>query len=134
MATYVPNTKVKGFSEHGFPLVPALEQILAPFFGVKPANTAMGCHPTLAAARDQVSACLADCSHQCAFQASAAANIVALLAFSLTNLVSTSTSISPRRSHPQSLSIHHCGVGHVAAWQTQLHRHLWLQQSAVLER
>lgn len=88
VVTYVPITKVEGFSEFGFPPVPTLEPNLTSFFRVKPADTAAGRCPVLATARDQVLARFVDRRHQCAFQASAASNKVALLAHSLTDLAS----------------------------------------------
>lgn len=41
VATYVPITNVEGFTKHGFPPVPALEQNLMASFGLKLANTSL---------------------------------------------------------------------------------------------
>lgn len=83
---------------------------------------------------------IAHCSHQCTFQALPAA--LALLAFCLTYLASTSTSMKSEEVVEESkeasfiltlsASIAVLSV-RVAAWQTQLRRHLWLQQFDVLE-
>ena len=83
VSSYVRLTK--GLTVVGFPTAPPLEPNLTALFGVKQASTA-GQHGTVAAWRpllsspgDQVVVRQTDRMHQCAFQASAAANNIALL-------------------------------------------------------
>lgn len=46
MVTYIPITKVEGFTKLDFPPVPSLEPNLTAFFGLKVANTTVGRHPS----------------------------------------------------------------------------------------
>jgi len=48
VATFVPLTKVEGFTDAGFPATPSLEPVLTAFFGVRQANMIAGRRPTLA--------------------------------------------------------------------------------------
>ena len=79
VSTFVPLTRVEGFTDVGFPATPSLEPGLTAFFGVRQANMIAGRRPTLTSPKDQYVARQADRVHQCAFQASAVANNIALL-------------------------------------------------------
>ncbi|XP_033996615.1 LOW QUALITY PROTEIN: uncharacterized protein LOC117490940 [Trematomus bernacchii] len=85
---------VEGFTDAGFPATPSLEPGLTAFFGVRQANMIAGRRPTLASPRDQYVARQADRVHQCAFQALAAANNIALLSNSVVTLVERSTTLA----------------------------------------
>lgn len=75
-------------------------------------------------------------SHQVTAQASAAANNMALLAHTLTDLATSSPSLPPEAEEVSKatsaiLSLTACvavAAARMEAWQTQIHRHLWLQQ------
>ncbi|KAI3352332.1 hypothetical protein L3Q82_005308 [Scortum barcoo] len=86
VSTYIPITKVDDFTDRGCPPVPTLEPSLTSFFGAKPVTLRGGRRPVLPSPKDQLTARLADRSHQCAFQASAAANNIVLLCFHMRDL------------------------------------------------
>jgi len=142
VATFVPLTKVEGFTDAGFPATPSLEPSLTAFFGVRQANVIAGRRPTLASPRDQYVARQADRVHQCAFQASAAANNIALLSNSVVTLVERSTTLAADEAEEiakaASTALTLCASvavsqARIAAWVTQIQRHLWLQQASVTE-
>ncbi|KAK5883044.1 hypothetical protein CesoFtcFv8_019414 [Champsocephalus esox] len=142
VATFVPFTKVEGFTEEVCPTTPALEPSLTAFFGVRQANSVAGRRPMLATLKDQYVALQADRAHQCAFQASAAANNIALLTNSVVTLVERSTTVAPEEvediAKAASTALTLCAAvavsqARITAWMTQIQRHLWLQQAAVTE-
>jgi len=141
VATFVPLTKVEGFTDAGFPATPSLEPGLTAFFGVRQANMIAGRRPTLASPRDQYVASQADRVHQCAFQA-AAANNIALLSYLVVTLVEWSTTLAAVEAEEiakaASTALTLCASvavsqARIAAWVTQIQRHLWLQQASVTE-
>lgn len=73
-----------------------LEPTLSSVFCVK-TNTLSGRRPTLPSTTDQMTARFADRSHQCAFQASTAANNIALMAYSM-NKMAAEPELLPRRA------------------------------------
>ncbi|CAB1431439.1 unnamed protein product [Pleuronectes platessa] len=83
--SYVPITRGMGFSNQGFPPVPPLEQCLASVFGVE-VNPLGGKQPTPPSPSSQMVTRLADRSHNCAAQAIAAANNIALLSHWLNSM------------------------------------------------
>ncbi|KAK5877270.1 hypothetical protein CesoFtcFv8_024792 [Champsocephalus esox] len=92
--------------------------------------------------KDQYVARQADRAHQCAFQASAAANNIALLTNSVVTLVERSTIVAPEEAEEiakvASTALTLCAAvavsqARITAWMTQIQRHLWLQQAAVTE-
>ena len=72
VSSYFPLTK--GLMDVGFPTAPPLEPNLTALFGVKQASTVAARRPLLSSPGDQVVVRQTDRMHQCAFQASAAAN------------------------------------------------------------
>ncbi|XP_010790065.1 uncharacterized protein [Notothenia coriiceps] len=135
-------SEVEGFTEEGFPTTPALDPSLTAFFGVRQANLIAGRRPTLASPKDQYVARQADRAHQCAVQASAVANNIALLANSVVTLVERPTTVAPEEAEEigkaASTALTLCAYvavsqARIEAWMTQIQRHLWLQQAAVTE-
>ncbi|CAB1421368.1 unnamed protein product [Pleuronectes platessa] len=134
VSTYAHITKVENFSEHGFPPVPPLEPRLAAMFGFS-VNPLGGRRATPLSARDQMITRLSDRSHQCAVQASAAANNIALLASYLSKLATEPDLLNIERAeelgYATSAILTLCTsvavtTSRIAAWQTMNHRQVWL--------
>ncbi|KAI3354619.1 hypothetical protein L3Q82_019125 [Scortum barcoo] len=68
------------------------------FFGVKSVNVKGGRRPILPSTWGQLMARLADRSHQCAFQASAAANNIAMLAYYMRDMALQPDSLPPEQA------------------------------------
>ncbi|KAK5881768.1 hypothetical protein CesoFtcFv8_022529 [Champsocephalus esox] len=140
--TYVPLTRVVGFTDVGFPTVPPLEPNLTAFFGARQASTVTGRQPMLDATKDRFVARQTDRMHQCAFQASAAANNIALLSNSMVEMSEQSKTMSSVEAEEigkaASTALTLCAAvavsqARIAVWATQVHRYLWLQQGNILE-
>ncbi|KAK5925427.1 hypothetical protein CgunFtcFv8_017949 [Champsocephalus gunnari] len=142
IGTYVPLTRVEGLTDVGFPTVPPLEPNLTAFFGARQASSVSGRQPMLAATKDRFVAKQTDRMHQCAFQASAAANNIALLTNSMVEMSEQSKTMSSGEAEEigkaASTALTLCAAvavsqARIAAWATQVHRYLWLQQGNIPE-
>ncbi|XP_033980402.1 uncharacterized protein LOC117477766 [Trematomus bernacchii] len=142
VSTYAPLARVEGFTDKGFPTVPPLEPSLTTFFGVKQASTVAGRRPMLTASRDQFVARQTDRMHQCAYQASAAANNIALLVNSMVRIAEQSDTMSSGEAEEigkaasTALTLSAAvavSQARITTWATQVHRYLWLQQGSIPE-
>ena len=94
----------------------------------------------LTASRDQFVARQTDRMHQCAYQASAAANNIALLVNSMVRIAEQSDTMSSVEAEEigkvasTALTLSAAiavSQARIATWATQVHRYLWLQQGSI---